>query len=330
MNSSISNSESAPYWPPSRNVLLILLLLAVWMAAVVLVDYLDPFPPEDPVLSGASAALGENTHMLAMGTSHVLYGINPAVLGPDTMNIAMAGADYETLFLILRHRLPDMPNLQFVLLEADNLSLFNTGLDRRDFSAIYAWGLTRKDLPLSRKAHWRQVVIEHPLVAPFLFSKRLTPAAWVRGIPNDRLRIGPGFQIYTGRMSSHNDGKNRILAHELTMSDSSAERNIKALTEMLRLLKQHGVRVVMMTLPHDDGYSANASARWNEYFRDILEVARNELGDEMEWWNYDRDPAFTDEDFNDGHHLNGQGAEKFSRLLQKRIAERTTFPSLDR
>lgn len=55
----------------------------------------------------------------------------------------------RAILLILRHRLADMPNLETVVLEADNLCLLQAGVDRKDFSEFYAWGLSRNDLPLS-------------------------------------------------------------------------------------------------------------------------------------------------------------------------------------
>ena len=214
MNSSISNSKPAPPWPRPHNLILAILILGTWVAAAAFLDWLDPYPQQDPVVNEASAALGSSTRILTVGTSHVRLGINPVVLGPNAMNIVVNAADYCTLLLIIRHRLADMPNLKVVLLEADNLCLSNVRLSSRDYTDLYAWGLVRADLPLSWWGNIRQAVVEHPLIAPFLFSKRATPYEWVRTPKEVIAYSGPGFQAGTGRVSSANNGLVRIRGHE--------------------------------------------------------------------------------------------------------------------
>ena len=303
-----------------RGGILALLLLAVWIGSAVLLNWLDPWTESEPVTVMAAKTLGADTTLLTLGTSHVLCGVNPAMLEPGAMNIASAGSDYTTMLLILRHRLPDLPHLKTVLLEADNLCLFNIGLQRSDFSELYAWGLTRADLPLGRWARFRQAVLENPLVAPFVFSKRLTPFAWWRVKEPERKIVGPGFRVAMGHVPEFaQEGTVRIRAHEQTMSDVAATANYAALAEILRLLQQHQIRVVLISLPHLPDYNANASARWKAMFAGLLNVARDNLGPGLQWWSWDGDPAFVTGDFYDGHHLNETGAAKFSASLKARL-----------
>ena len=147
MRSSISNSDPSRPWPKSRMGILAILLALTWVAAAALLNGLDPYPPPRPAAIGASAALGPDTRVLVVGISDVLDGIRPSLLGPHSMNLALAGGDYRALLLVLRHRLAEMPNLETVVLEADNLCLLQAGVDRKDFSEFYAWGLSRNYLP---------------------------------------------------------------------------------------------------------------------------------------------------------------------------------------
>ena len=82
--------------------------------------------------------MGSRTRLLVVGTSHVLDGIRPTLLGPQAMNLALGGGDYRAILLVLQHRLADMPNLERVVLEIDNLCLLQAGVDRKDFSEFYA------------------------------------------------------------------------------------------------------------------------------------------------------------------------------------------------
>ena len=319
MRSSISNSDPLHPWPRSHDALLAVLLAFTWVAAAVLLNWMDPYPSPRPSATAASAALGPGTRVLVVGTSHVLDGIKPTLLGPDAMNLAVSGGDYRAILLILRHRLADMPNLETVVLEADNLCLLQAGVDRNDFSEFYAWGLSRNDLPLSWRAKLWQAFVEQPLVAPFFFSRRLAPGSWPHA-PKLELICEPGFQSTTQRVAAANSGSAIIRLHERMISDQLTTQNLAALEELLRLLKNRGIRVVLLTLPHHQGYSSNASARWQKTFSGLLNTARSILGDEMTWWNLDSRPEFTDVDFMDGHHLNVDGAVKLSEWLRESLA----------
>lgn len=320
MNSSISNSESFSLAARVRHAILALLMLCTCIGASALLNRLDPYPQPARAITEASASLGIHTRLLAIGASHILNGINPSILGPDAMNLTVNAGDYRALWLILRNRLVDMPNLEIVLLEADNLCLFNTGWDRRDFSDLYVWGLSRADLPLPFWVRLRQTFVEQPLVAPFFFSNPLTPVELFRIHKKvDSTYCSPGFQNLPGQVTAANNGPTLIRNHELMISDALATDNLAALTKMLRGLRLKNIKVVLITTPHQAGYTANASILWKASFKNLLNIAQSELGDDMVWWNYDGHPAFNDADFFDGHHLNGCGAAKFSKMLRERL-----------
>ena len=320
MRSSISNSDPARPWPKSHNAILGILLALTWVAAAALLNWIDPYPKPLQASTGASAALGPGTRVLVVGTSHVLDGIKPSLLGSNAMNLALIGGDYRAILLVLQHRLADMPNLEVVMLEADNLCLFQSGADRKDFSEFYTWGLSRNDLPLSWGAKRWQAIVEQPLIAPFIFSRRLTPGSWPQASPVE-LIIEPGFQSTTQRVATYNSGPALIRLHERMISDQATTQNLAALEELLHLLKNRGVRVVLLTLPHHQGYGSNASERWRKAFSDLLASARTVLGDEMVWWNWESDLGFSDDDFMDGHHLNVVGAAKMSERLRESLAD---------
>lgn len=319
MRSSISNSDPSRPWPKSHNALLAILLALTWVAAASLLNWIDPYPKPRLASRGGSAALGPDTRLLVVGTSHVLDGVRPSLLGPGAMNLALGGGDYRALLLVLRHRLADMPNLETVVLEADNLCLLQAGVDRKDFSEFYVWGLSRNDLPLSWGAKRWQAVVEQPWVAPFIFSRRLAPGAWSRA-PKVELIIEPGFQSTPQRVSTGNNGMAIMRLHERMMADAEIDANLAALKEMLRLLKARKIQVVLLTLPHHRGYRSSASDRWRKTFSDLLAAAQSILGDEMVWWDWESHPEFTDDDFMDGHHLNVVGAAKMSEWLRESLA----------
>lgn len=243
--------------------------------------------------------------------------------------MGIAGADYGDMLPILRRRLADLPNLQIVLLEADNISLIQDVFRRRDYYSLYAWGLQREDLPLGTWERIQQAVLEFPWVAPFAYSRRLTPRAWAwRADPGDWLDYpGLGFVASQAQVVPANGGAVRIREHDREVSSESIARNRAAFVELIRLLKARGIRVVLITLPHHEGYACNASPRWREIFSDLLDAGRAALGDQFLWWNMDGLPALDDRDFHDGHHLNARGAAQLSKWIKARLVENGMWPN---
>ncbi len=322
MRSSISNSDPAStFGRPFRPLALALAIGVATWAAVWALGTMDPVRDGDNSHLRAAAALGPETRLLAIGTSHVLCGVDPGVVWTNAVNIATAGADYETMLLILRQHWPALTALEAVLLEVDNICISNLGLARRDFRDVYDYGVPRSALPLKGWPKIRQALIEHPAVAPIFFSTRLTPWAWVRRPTAERVLKGPGFEVYTGRVYAAVNGLAKIRAHESVLSPFSAERNRTALVDILTLLESRRVPVLLFTLPHDEHYTANAGPVWRATFEQTIQTARAYLGERFVWWDLDRHPAFSDEDFNDGHHVNDRGAQKLSLLLRDMLHE---------
>lgn len=140
MRSSISNSDPSRPWPKSHPVVLAILLALTWVATTTLLNGLDPYPKPRRAAREGSAALGPRTRLLVVGTSHVLDGIRPSLLGPHAMNLALGGGDYRAILLVLQHRLADMPNLERVVLEADNLACFKPGWIEKTFRSFMPGG----------------------------------------------------------------------------------------------------------------------------------------------------------------------------------------------
>lgn len=326
-SSTSSSDQETSFRPDSKPFLLVALLAAVAGGAVMLLNALDPVRDKDNVMMRAAASMGSDTRFISLGTSHVLSGIDPSIIWTNALNIATPGADYEVLLLILRHHWPSLTGLDALLLEADNICASNIGFGRRDFSDLYDYGVPREELPIARGwPYVRQIVMESPMMAPIFFSQRLTPRAWVRQSGVERVPRGPGFTVYTGRVTTANNGLAKIRSHEGVLSPHSLERNLKAMRKIIAMAHARDVPVIMLTLPHDEHYTANAGPVWHASFKRIIEEARAEAGTAFTWWNYDQHPDFTDDDFNDGHHVNEQGARKLSLLLREKLEQKLGPP----
>lgn len=85
---------------------------------------------------------------------------------------------------------------------------------------------------------------------------------------------------------------------------------VQLMEEMIELMKKDGVRVILVFSPiwHDvDGFK----------YRDSLQVIANRH--HVEFWDYTSHDSITANDFYDRGHLNGVGADRFSRLIGQRL-----------
>lgn len=314
-----SSNEERAFSPDSNRWILAAVLAITAFLAIALLAKIDPPRDKDNTAIRAAAALGPDTRLISMGTSHVLCGIDPSILWSNAVNIATPGVDYEMLLLILKHHISNLTGLEAVLLEADNICASNLGFSRTDFSELYDYGVTREELPLKGWAYARQVVMESSLLAPIFFSSRLTPWVHVRKPAMERIPRGLGFEVYTGVVSSANNGLVKIRSHENVLSPFSVERNLVALKDIIDILKSNEVPVIMVTMPHDRLYTAHAGPVWHATFDRVISTASSNLAPDFIWWNFDGHPDFTDEDFNDGHHVNERGAQKVSQLIHEKL-----------
>lgn len=85
---------------------------------------------------------------------------------------------------------------------------------------------------------------------------------------------------------------------------------VQILEDMIELMKKDGVKVILVFSPiwyNVDGFE----------FRDSL--ANVASRHQVEFWDYTSNDSLTVEDFHDNGHLNGDGANKFSRLIGRRL-----------
>lgn len=97
----------------------------------------------------------------------------------------------------------------------------------------------------------------------------------------------------------------------------TVEENIEILKEYLFLLKENNIEPIIVIFPASKYYTKYFSERIENEFRSII----NEIGKlyDFQYIDYFRSELFTDDDFVDVSHLNGDGAEKFTKILNNLI-----------
>lgn len=106
-------------------------------------------------------------------------------------------------------------------------------------------------------------------------------------------------------------------AREINEERSKIKRDIKPdqfkvqlMEEMIELMKQDGVKVILVFSPiwyNLDGF----------YYRDELQSIAQKH--HVDFWDFTSNDSITAKDFHDQEHLNGDGANRFSRLIGRRL-----------
>ena len=97
----------------------------------------------------------------------------------------------------------------------------------------------------------------------------------------------------------------------------TVKENIKIFEKYLELLKKHNIEPIVVVFPASKYYTNCFSKRIEDEFHSILnEFSQNYS---FQYLDYFRSNLFTDEDFMDVSHLNKNGAEKFTNILDRDI-----------
>jgi hypothetical protein len=275
-------------------------------------------------------ALATNTEVLFIGSSHVAFGINPALFDKPVAQLASGALDYLCMERVLGKALPRLPRLRLVVIEADIFPLRADTIDkyRGDYRELYLLGLQLGDLP--RNVLWKakQYLYESPLLYPFFFCERLTPQSFSWG---HRRSAGGRAQEWTGDVpgyvateqviSEKNAGPVILGFHRQDLKSNRYDVNLAALLRMCRTLESSGIRIALLRLPHHESYWRNRPAEWDEQYAKMIGVVTAEFAPaELDCWDMDQSPLFTDRDFMDAHHLNSKGARQLAEILNPLVS----------
>jgi DltD protein len=257
----------------------------------------------------------ERTQVLVLGSSHAYYGVKARMLGAPAFNAAYVAQDvYYDSRIVLKY-LPRARNLRLVIVTVSYFT-FETRLEdysegwRASYYYRY-WGIPRADGGFK--------IEDYSLVA--LYGIPQTRAFWLNGFAaesRDQMDedgskadfLGPDPAVEAGgRISAK-------LQDDISNPKYVAD-NVRYLEEMLDALKAKGVDVVFVTTPGVRSYYEALRPDLYGVMQEKVQYLCQKYG--LSYYNYLKDPRFTDDDFTDSNHLNTQGAEKLSRILRDEV-----------
>jgi len=281
--------------------------------------------------STAVASLSDRTHVLFIGSSHVLFGIRPQRYSVGAMNLATTWMDYACLRRVVEKHLPRVPNLRVAVIEYDELPLVSdlvpSMIATNDPRPLAELELTPLEFPASGLRQ-RVGVLRAVWTFPLTSLPRLTPLGWMNAAqacsPLHHPQQGFAAGYYFTDAVTPPSYDPRVLFTSLTaaaQNERVVQRNLHALEETIALLRRRGVTVVLLRLPHGRDYAPRrpplVAARWRQLQRRVQALSRRDEGLLVLDWG--EKPEFQPGDFRDNHHLNAFGVDKLAGLLDPEL-----------
>ena len=301
--------------------------MAWWGALAVLhamVFVPHPASHRAPELAGMSP----DTEVLVLGSSHMAAGVVAGRMRRPAAVAAFGAMNYECMELVADQALRRAPHAAVVAIECDVLPLRMDSIlhYNGDFSMLYALGVRLRDMP--RGFYWKlkQALRESRALYPFFFMPRMTPRGilwndrWRDALRRDReSRAFARDRTEEPRLNPNNDGWVVVAYHRADMTPDHSAANHAALRRLMRRLRAEGRQIALVRLPHHATY---LQAQPEEWVRQVRALAKELQADFPGTALLDlfAGDGFGDEDFMDGHHLNRQGAEKFTDRLDAWLA----------
>ncbi|MCX5662584.1 MAG: hypothetical protein NTW19_23130 [Planctomycetota bacterium] len=251
---------------------------------------------------------------LVVGSSHMLNAVAPELMAGRAVNLANHSQDLYYDCALVRLYAPRMPNLRRVVMEVNSFnweySLANGTEEWRRELYYHAFRIRPYEPTWSINYYSRIAAFGYErIISSFMTANPYTPDGWQPG----HNRLDPA----TGKFNADR--------YALATGHAWQAVNEALVMDLIGFLKTRGVEVVFVRTPahacHREAIDPQALVRMLE----VTNRVASRTG--ARFLDYFADRRFEDEDFNDGDHLNEQGARKFTKILDADLQAPATDPA---
>lgn len=244
----------------------------------------------------------EEVETLILGSSHALDGINPDYLGENTYNLAFPGQTLKFDNYLFFRWANCYKNLRMVILPISYFSFFFLDMDqiRETYYSLYmAYPSSTIELemlcygPLKSK-------IEQYLEEK---SNNYQTNGWARKSLSDKDMVNWKKDYITAS----------VVRKQTVDSWDCIIPNYCLISEIASYCKMHGIKFVLVTLPHTKEYNNYLRKKQLDKTMSLILSLQHQFS--LEFFDYREDDRFVDDDFFDESHLSDIGAEKFTKIL---------------
>lgn len=273
----------------------------------------------------------DNVEILILGNSHAAFAVDPQYFDYNAYNLASVSQSIYFDRRLTEKYLNKLNQLKFVFISIDYHSLNFSSQGIRDYWSYYAHGIKYKN-----KSYFKEEI------SPFLFSykTKVTISLLRDDLKNMIFNKQPvifmlkkgvcstdsiynGYIGFTGTdeiMFNKNTFKRKATSFNNGFKNTSERKFvINDLRTFIENLKEQNVTPILFSSPTYSDYNTFLSKKNIKK----NEIVINEICSDynIEYWNYSNNPSFEKEYFYNQDHMNKNGAEKFSIILNKRIKD---------
>lgn len=265
--------------------------------------------------------------VLFLGSSHAQYGINVRLLDPKlkAMNLAYGGQTIMLNKMLFEKFAPEMPNLKYLIIELDYFSLEHfTGNEE------YRQPLYQKfyDIAPGSDAVWSRYFFSIDDLKFFSHSILQTTFNYVKNADYDVNEWGfiENNVNYEFAQLNYDEAKidetalARLGGSHYRPSLRSYKINTLLMDSMLEYCEKYNIKPIFVGYPVYDSYYKrelkNKQQRRMQYIAESMEKYPA-----IEFWNFEQDTRFTVKDYWDDHHLDANGGNKLSTIINEKLRQ---------
>ncbi len=269
-------------------------------------EYLDAHAPE--------------IETLVLGSSHGMYGFNPAFFSGHAFNAAYVSQTLDYDLQILEKYSDRLTSLNTIVLPISYFTLYE-----RLGEELEAWRI--KNYMIYYEMNTANSLIDYTEVLSnqFVVNYDRLVSYYYKGESDLRCNRLGWDSVHTAASPKELGVTGRASALRHTVPDRQGKRvtavfkdNLRILARMAAWSADRNVKLVLVTTPAFETYRENMES---EQWRITIDIARGMATQysNVRYYNLIADPAFTAEDFSDADHLSQKGAEKLSRLINQKL-----------
>lgn len=292
----------------------IVFLLPIFVLAGICELYLRSMPNDYMFKNQNLKSIAKDVKVLALGSSHSYYGINPEYLSMRGFNLSHISQSIDIDKLLIEKYVDQLEQLEYIVLPISYFTLFGNLQDGEQ-----AWRIKNYEI-------YYDLDIAQDFENGTEFFGNTGLANLKRVLVNFRNSgktltcntSGYGIRSTQSKNTNFSESGEEASLRHTKESFEKFEYNYKIVEEIILLAKKRGIEVLLITTPAFDTYVENLSKNQLELMID----ACNNLSDtysNVEYEYYLDSTKFSQNDFFDADHLNDNGARKLTILIDKKL-----------
>ncbi len=253
--------------------------------------------------------------VLIFGSSHALYGLNPKYFTQKTYNLSGISQTIYFDFLLFKEYIHQLPELKTVILCIEHTNLSQVDNSSEDtFRKYYYKAFMDMNVPIIKKYDLTQyfLSVTRPLKFTINQIKKYHETGTIvniddNGWGNDYPKSGSNVNIENAILRAQNN--------EDGLLDFST--NTLRIQYIINLCKEKNINLLIVSMPQTKDYLLQLN---QEKLDKIIKTCKNletQNFHNVKYLNLFKDQRFSDSDFYDADHLNNEGAEKCSVIINE-------------